>query len=221
MAAEEFKTSVDRVSLVHTDTARTYYEFGTVASRITINTGNALRLACQDAMRQLFELASGKLGIPADGLDIEDGRIFVKGVPERAVKVAELFTPLGYLVKGGELIGRGVYTAPISSEDVDTGQGKRVVFGYAHGATAAEVAVNEETGEVKVLRLGDCFDMGQPINPKLCEGQIEGGRAMGLGSTLSEEVVVSQGKVVTPNFMDHKMPTAADLPMNEEGQCHL
>ncbi|MBM2832174.1 MAG: xanthine dehydrogenase, partial [Dehalococcoidia bacterium] len=89
------------------------------------------------------------------------------------------------------------------------------------GASAAEVAVNVETGEVKVLRLGDCFDMGQPINPKLCEGQMDGGRAMGLGSTLSEEVSLWQGKIITPNYMDYKMPTAADLPGNAEAVSYL
>ena len=85
-------------------------------------------LACQDAKRQLCELAAGKLGMP-----------------DRAVKISELFTPLGYLLKGGELIGQGVYTASMSSEDQDTGQGKRVVFGYAYGAAAA-VTVNVEMG---------------------------------------------------------------------------
>jgi CO/xanthine dehydrogenase Mo-binding subunit len=216
IAAEEFGTSVDRVRLVLLDTARTYYEFGTVGSRSTMNSGNALRLACQDAKRQLFELASGKLGVPAEGLDLKDGVVFVRGVPERAVKVSELFTPLGYLVKGGELIGRGVYTGPVASEDLDTGQSKRPVMGYSYGATATEVAVNTETGEVKVLRMADCFDMGQPINPKSCEGQIESGRTMSIGSALSEEVVVRQGKVVTPNFMDYKMPTALDGPYNDK-----
>ncbi|MBM2832656.1 MAG: xanthine dehydrogenase [Dehalococcoidia bacterium] len=89
-------------------------------------------------------------------------------------------------------------------------------MGYSYGATATEVAVNTETGEVKVLRMADCFDMGQPINPGLCEGQIESGRTMAIGSALSEEVVVRQGKVVTASFMDYKMPTALDGPYNDK-----
>src|SRR3990172_3396392 len=156
--------------------------------------GTALRLACQDAKRQLCDLASGKLGVAPELLEVANGVIFVRGVPERAVRVSELFTPLGYLIKGGELIGRGVYTGPVAVENIETGQCKRPVMGYSYGATSAEVAVNTETGEVKVLRIADCFDMGQPMSPKACEGQIEGGRVMALGSALSEEVVVRQGK---------------------------
>jgi carbon-monoxide dehydrogenase large subunit len=95
---------------------------------------------------------------------------------------------------------------------LETGQGKRVLAYFAHGATAAEVAVNEETGEVKVLRMGSCYDMGQPINPKMCEQQIESGVAMGIGMALTEEVSVRNGRVVNPSFMDYKCPTALDVP---------
>ncbi|MBM2831427.1 MAG: coxL, partial [Dehalococcoidia bacterium] len=215
IAAEEFKMSVDRVKVRYGDAPLTCFDHGTVGSRTTMHNGNALLLACQDAKRQLFELASGKLGVPPDGLGIKDGVVYVKGVPERAVRISELFTPLGYLVRGGELVGRGVYTGPIGSEDLQTGQSKRPSMGYSHGASAAQVAVNTETGEVKVLRIADCFDMGQPINPEMCEGQIEGGRGIALGSTFSEEAVVSRGKTVSTDFMDYKIPTAADLPAND------
>jgi CO/xanthine dehydrogenase Mo-binding subunit len=215
IAAEEFKTSVDRVKVRCADAPLTCFDHGTVGSRTTMHNGNALLLACQDAKRQLFELASSKLSVPPDGLDVKDGVVYVKGVPERVVRVSELFTPLGYLVRGGELVGRGVYTGPIGSEDLQTGQSKRPSMGYSHGASAAEVAVNTETGEVRVLHIADCYDMGQPINPEMCEGQIEGGRGIALGSTLSEEVVVARGKTISTDFMDYKIPTAADLPAND------
>jgi CO/xanthine dehydrogenase Mo-binding subunit len=149
-------------------------------------------------------------------MDIVEGLVYVKGVPERAVKISELFTPLGFLLRGGDLIGHGVYTAPVGIENLETGQSTRPVMGYSYGATAVEASVNTETGEVKVLRIADCFDMGQPVNPKICEGQIESGRAMSLGSALSEEVVVRQGETMSSNFMDYKMPTAADMPTNKK-----
>ncbi|MDP2744859.1 MAG: molybdopterin-dependent oxidoreductase, partial [Dehalococcoidia bacterium] len=145
-------------------------------------------------------------------LDIKDGKIYVKGAEERTIRFADLFAPFGYTYQCGELIGQGVYTCPLASEDLETGQGKRVLAYFSYGATAAEVAVNEETGEVKVLRMGSCFDMGQPINPKMCEQQIESGMAMGIGMGLVEEVVVRNGKMLTTSFLDYKYPTAVDVP---------
>lgn len=216
IAAEEFKTSVARVKLVCTDTALTGYEHGTLSSRSTHHTGITLVQACRDAKRQLFDLASRKLGVPPDGLDIKDGVVFLKDVPERAIKVSELFTPLGYLLQGGELVGHAVAFFPSSSEDIHTGQGKKVTDGFGYGATAVEVAINVETGEVKVLRLGGCFDMGTPVNPKMCEGQMEMGMALGIGNTLFEELVYKEGRVLTSNFNDYKIPTSADLPTNRD-----
>ncbi|MBM2831880.1 MAG: coxL [Dehalococcoidia bacterium] len=213
LAAEAFKTSADKVKVVHTDSAVTPYEFGTVSSRSTHQTGVALLKACADARRKLFAHASARLGIPADGLDIGDGRVFVKGVPERAIRVSELFTPLGYLTSGGELVGWGVHTVVISQEDMQTGQGKRIIDGYGYGANAVEVAVNVETGEVKVLQVAGYFDMGQAINPKMCESQMEMGVGFGIGCALFEEIVIEDGKIVNPDFVDYKVPSAEDLPL--------
>jgi carbon-monoxide dehydrogenase large subunit len=106
----------------------------------------------------------------------------------------------------------GTFIGPLEKEDSETGQGKRTVTSYAHGANAVEVLVNVETGEVKVLRNATSFDMGQPINPKLCEGQMEGGMGMGIGGALYEEMVFENGKVANPNFMDYKIPSSLDLP---------
>jgi CO/xanthine dehydrogenase Mo-binding subunit len=212
VAAEEFRTDVTRIKTVQLDTDYTPYDNGTVSSRSTFNSGNAIRLACQDAKRRLFELASTKLGAAPELLDIQHGRIHVKGAEERSVRIGELFTPFGFLHQGGELIGQGVYTCPLATEELDTGQGKRVLAYFSHGATAAEVAVNEETGEVKVRRMGSCFDMGFPINPKMCEQQIESGMAMGIGMGLTEEIVMRDGKMLTTSFLDYKSPTAMDVP---------
>jgi CO/xanthine dehydrogenase Mo-binding subunit len=211
MAAEEFGTSVDKVRMVFTDTAITPFDAGTVSSRSTFHTGNALRLACQDAKRRIFEIASEKLKASPEDLDLREGVVYVKG-GDKTMKVSDLFSPIGFLLKGGELVGSGTYTGPLESEDADTGQGKRPVTSYAHGANAVEVMVNVETGEVRVVRNGTSFDMGQPINPKLCEGQMEGGLGMGIGGTLYEEMVLSNGEVVNPNFMDYKCPSSLDVP---------
>jgi carbon-monoxide dehydrogenase large subunit len=212
IAAEEFSTSMDKIKIVFTDTAITPFEMGTVSSRSTFHTGNALRLACQDAKRQIFHIASEKLGISVESLEIKEGVIFDQE-GKKKIRIGDLFSPAGYLLKGGEILGNGTFTGPLESEDAETGQGKRTVTYYAHGATAVEVKVNVETGEIGVLRMGSCFDMGQPINPKLCESQIEGGSGMGMGNALFEEIVFERGAVANPNFLDYKFPTSLDMPL--------
>ncbi|MGD0235120.1 MAG: molybdopterin cofactor-binding domain-containing protein, partial [Syntrophorhabdales bacterium] len=215
IAAEEFGVSVDRVKLVSTDTAVTPYDFGTLSSRFTFHGGNALRLASLDAKRQIFERVADKLEVSPDDLYTKDGKVYIKGTDEVEMKISDIFRPGGYLPVGGEIIGKATFTGPTSSEDPETGQGERLVAYYCHGAYAVEVAVNVESGEVKVLKVGGCFDMGQPINPKLCEGQIESGMTMGIGHALYEEMVMNDGVILNPSFADYKIPTAECVPSKE------
>ena len=82
---------------------------------------------------------------------------------------------------------------------------------WTHMAKAVEVAVNVETGQVKVLRCCSAADMGQPINPKMCEQQLEGGMLMGIGDSLYEEMRADQGVVLNPNFADYRVPTIHEI----------
>ncbi len=212
VAAEEFGTTMDKVKVIHTDTANTPYDWATVSTRITYHVGNALRLACQDARQQILELASKKMGIETKYLEIKMGEIRSTAESGVAIKITDLFMPGGYLAEGGEIIGKATYTCPRSSEDPETGLGERLVAYHSYGASAAEVAVNTETGEVKLLKVGGCFDMGRALNPKLCEAQLEGGMGMGIGSAIYEEINIEGGKVVNPTFTDYRMPTFEQMP---------
>lgn len=69
---------------------------------------------------------------------------------------------------------------------------------------------------MKVLRVVSAFDMGQPINPKLCEQQIEGGAGMGVGGTIYEEMIMEQGRVLNPSFLDYRLPTFKDIPSGDK-----
>jgi len=215
IAAEEFATSVNKIWIVYSDTAITPFDEGTISSRTTHHVGNAVLLACRDLKRQVLNRVSKVIGVSPNEMDITDGSIIFrrKKIP---LKLTELFAATEYGVKDGEMIGVGKYTGPTAYEDPETGQSRRPVAYYAHGANAAEVEVNMETGEVKVLRIACCFDMGQPINPKICEGQMEGGVGMGIGNTLFEEMVLEEGVVINPNFKDYKLPSSLDVPtMND------
>ena len=116
----------------------------------------------------------------------------------------------------GELMGTGIFTYPQGAIDGETGQGNPVAY-YSYGALGVEAAVNRETGEIKMLRCGAWFDMGQPLNMKMCEAQSEGALVMGIGQTCFEEMLFNdQGNTINPNFRDYKIPTMLDVPLNKD-----
>jgi CO/xanthine dehydrogenase Mo-binding subunit len=221
IAAEEFGLPFEQIRVVSGDTAYCPFDFGTVASRSLIHNGNATIAACQDAKRQLFRIAAPKLEASPGDLVTGEGKVYVKGAPEKSIRVTDLFTPLGILPEGGEILGKGSYTGPVIPEDPETGQSERSVYDYSHTANAVEVAVHEDTGEVRVLRSGMACDMGKAINPKIVEGQIEGGIGMGIGTTLYEQVLMDHGGVVNASLMDYHIPTTLDLPKRENMQAMI
>jgi len=228
MAAEEFRVPMERIKIIWGDTGLGPYDFGAASSRSTLYTGNALLKACRDAKRQMFELAAPKLGATPDKLDTKEGKIFVKDSPERALNIADLF--LGAhpdargtvheatcLAEGGEIVGKATFWGHPSKEDPETGQGERLSMSYCYGVQAVEVAVDTETGIVKILRLASAFDVGRAIHPKGCEGQMEGGAAMGIGSGLSEGFIFSEkGELLNPNLHDYGMPSSIQVPTGDK-----
>jgi len=215
LVAEDFGVTLEQVKIVTGDSDFCGYDFGTVSMRGLFYNGNAVLLACQDAKSRLFEVAAPKLETAPEELATRGGNIYVKSAPERSVKITDLFTRTGIPLVGGEIIGTGSFTVPSIPQDPQTGRSERYVAFFSHGAYAVEVEVNIETGAVKVIKVAGAFDTGQTINPKILEGQIEGGLVMGLGSALYEKVVLDNGIVLNPNFMDYKVPIATVLPAME------
>jgi CO/xanthine dehydrogenase Mo-binding subunit len=114
--------------------------------------------------------------------------------------------------QGGQVvIGEGWYDPPTELVDKVTYKGN-ISAAYGFGAQMAEVEVDTETGVVRVLRLACANDVGRAINPMAVEGQIEGGAQMGLGYALTEELLVRDGRVLNPDFLDYRLFTAADMP---------
>ncbi len=220
IAAEEFGVSMDNVDVVFSDTAITpYFGHGSTSSRTTFNLGNAVRRASDAAKREILERASARLEAPIEILDVRGMEAYVTSHPNLKVKVRDLITPKA----GGEIVGTADYKADCVADDPKNGQldpelaraGKRLMAFYAYAAKAVEVAVNVETGEVKVLRCHGAIDLGKAINPKTCEQQSEGGMAMGIGSALYEETLMQDGRVLNSSFTDYRLPLAPQMPANE------
>jgi len=213
IAAEEFGTSIKNVKIVRGDTAVTPYDVWSASSRSTFYLGNAIYQACQDAKRQLFELAANKLGVKDESFEITDGIVRSKSKPDKSATIGDLFvTAVGYMPMVTEILGKGQFDFYSELEDAETGQSENWVAYYSYGAHGVEIAVNIETGEIKIIRIAGCFDI-QPINPKMCEQQIEGGIGWGISHALYEEVITDNGKILNANFTDYKVTSINSMPM--------
>jgi len=232
ITAEAFGVSIDDVRVVFSDTMITpFFAEGSTSSRVTFHLGNAILAACKDAKRRIFEIAAVTLEASPDELEAKGKEIYVKSKPEKKMRIGELFASYahkppsiyGGVAMGGEIIGTATRIQDSAPEDLETGQidpalaaqGKTINSFYAHVAKAAEVAVNIETGQVKVLRCGAAADVGKMINPKICEQQAEGGMAMGISDAIYEQMKIEKGAVMNPNFVDYKIPFVTEMPLIE------
>jgi CO/xanthine dehydrogenase Mo-binding subunit len=155
---------------------------GTFASRATFVAGMAVLKAAENARGKILEIAGKEMEIDPADLEVVDGEVIAKGSPQTKMSVADVDGAATFV--HGELItGVGAQLKPYAAiTDPETGQvdlPPHSAISYA--ACAAEVEVDDETGEVRVTKLWQCFDVGKAINPTLVEGQIEGGAVQGLG----------------------------------------
>ncbi len=102
------------------------------------------------------------------------------------------------------------YVTPL---DAETGQGPRAVVHFTTGAQAVEVEIDEETGEVQVLKLVSAYDVGKAINPDMVRTQMEGGAVQGLSTALLESIILRNGQPMNPSFTDYRIATAVDAPV--------
>lgn len=212
IAAEELGVSLDKVNVALIDTHVNPVDTGTFASRVTHQMGNAVVQAAREARQVLFEVASEQLGVEPEKLEARDDLVIVRDFPEQAIPIADV---AGAAVWGHRrlIAGRGAFGWAPAQVDAETGEGEPL-HTMAYGATIAQVEVDTETGEVKVLKLVSAYDCGKAINPLLVEGQIDGGAAGGLGSALLEELHPYYPTLdhYPTGFFSYMIPTAKDVP---------
>ena len=211
IAAEELGIATDDVHVLSADTDAMPMDTGAIASRTTYVTGNAVRLAAKQARLILFETAAPMLGVKPAQLEARDRKIQVKGYPQRNAAIGEV-AHRSQVVMGQPAIGSASWNPPTVAMDPLTGQGKPFST-YVYATQIAEVDVDDETGEVEVLRIVAAHDCGRPINPMRVEGQVEGGISMGIGFALQEQILFDgAGVQVNPNLANYIMPTSLDMP---------
>jgi CO/xanthine dehydrogenase Mo-binding subunit len=200
ICAEALGLPAGQIEQVIGDTDRTYDAGKTSASRQTLVSGNAAKLAGAALRSKILALAN--VG-PDASLALDGGWLHISdGSTHRSVDLATLEAD----AEGVVLTGEGFWDPPTTPLDA-RGQGiPYAAYGFA--AQAAEVEVDLRLGTVKVIAISAAHDVGRAINPTLVEGQIQGGIAQGLGLALMEEFIPGR----TENLHDYLIPTVGDMP---------
>ncbi|MCZ6546839.1 MAG: xanthine dehydrogenase family protein molybdopterin-binding subunit [Deltaproteobacteria bacterium] len=204
IAADALNVRPEEIMVVHGDTNLVPFGMGSNASRTTVMAGSAVFRAALKVKEKLFQLAAGAFEIGPGDLQLVDGRVAVRGAPDRSMtfaQLARLAAPHSAL-KGG--IQPGI-------SETDFFAAPRRTFPY--GVHVAQVEVDRETGLVQILKYLVSEDIGRAVNPMLVEGQMVGGFAQGLGGALLEEFAFnSDGQPLATSFMDYLLPTAMEVP---------
>jgi xanthine dehydrogenase molybdenum-binding subunit len=145
--------------------------------------------------------------------DLVDGYVFIKDAPSEPwlrVELGALLRAIHFREQGTMLGSQAFYDPPNELPDWNKGYGN-MSAAYAVGAQGAEVEVDTETGEVKILRMIAVHDVGKVLNPQALKGQMYGALAQGIGYTLYEEILCKNGKILNPDFRDYKIPTVKEM----------
>jgi CO/xanthine dehydrogenase Mo-binding subunit len=192
------------------DSALTPLAGTTTATRQLYMSGSAVHKAASELRTTLLGQAAELFAASPDAVDLTGGAAVLRDTPDRRVAFRELAAACARAHRPRSAFA--IYQAPAGQVmDFETGQGK-VFPDFTFGSQAVEVEIDEATGEVAVLALAACYDVGRAINRNSVEGQMEGGAAMGLGYALLEEDRVAEGVTLTPNLMTYLIPTALDVP---------
>jgi carbon-monoxide dehydrogenase large subunit len=207
IAAAQLGVDVGNVKVVAGDTDGVSLGLGGFASRQTVTAGSSVHLAAMAVADKAKKVASHILEAAEHDLELADGAVRVVGAPQLNVKLGEIARILQ---------GAPGYGFP---PGVDPGLEANIMhrmdaLSYANACHVAEVEVDAETGEVKILRYVAMQDSGVLINPMMVEGQIHGGVAHGIGNTFYEWMGYDDGaQPVTTTLADYLLPTATEVPM--------
>jgi aerobic carbon-monoxide dehydrogenase large subunit len=206
IAADLWGVSLDQISLVEGDTASIAFGCGTFGSRSTVNVGSAIHGASARLKEKVFQLAAHILEANPDDLDFGGGKVFIRGMPDRAIPFSELARAA---VPGW---------ASRLPEDLEPGLEATFYFvpptvTWANAAHVAVIEVDVQTGVIKLLDYCVAHDAGKLINPLLVDGQIHGGVAQGIGAALYEEIAYNEnGQVLSGSFVNYLLPGAMEVP---------
>lgn len=207
IAAEELGTTAERVTMLPIDSSRVPDSGPTVASRATLMSGGALRDAAKKVRELLHEVVARRYHVSPADVRFSTGTIHA--TEDAAVSFDQAVA--WACEERVHLAAQGWFTAPNTEWNPETGLGE-AYYVYTFTCNVAEVAVDEETGEVEVIRIVSGHDIGKAINRRESEGQIHGGVVQGMGYALYEDLVEKDGRILRPNFSGYILPATGDIP---------
>ncbi len=204
MVADWLGVPFDSIRMVQGDTDKVAFGRGTYGARSSMNGGCALRAAADRIIDRAKPMAAALLEADVADIQFADGAFRIIGT-DRAmpiVDVAKAFYQPGGIT---DRFGVGLEASGTFGTDPPN---------HPNGCHACEIEVDPETGKVAIVRYTVVDDAGRIINPMICEGQVHGGLAQGIGQALLEHVVYDpdSGQNLSASFMDYAMPRAKDLP---------
>jgi CO/xanthine dehydrogenase Mo-binding subunit len=206
ICADTLGTDYRRVRVVHGRTDRIAFGMGAFASRATVMTGEATRLAALELRAKALELAAELLQQPLDALTVSEGEVRRKDIGPAGPSLS-----LGEIARALEPSSklRGSRQPGLAAD----GWFYSDHMTYPYGVHIVVTKVDAETGGVTIERYFIAYDIGRAINPMLIEGQLTGGMAQGIGGALFEEFLYDErGEPLSVNFADYLMPTAHEIP---------
>ncbi len=204
IAADALGVPIEWVTVIGGDTAAVPFGVGTFASRSGVTAGNSIADAARQVRGKLVDAAAALLEAAAADVEIEAGRVFVRGAPGSAVDLGRVVqASIPTFAKPG-----------VATPDFEASAYHHVpTVTYASAVHVAQVDVDTGTGYVKLLKYVVAHDCGKVINPVIVEGQVHGGVAQGVGGALFEEMAYdAEGQLLTGTLMDYLVPTSMDLP---------
>jgi carbon-monoxide dehydrogenase large subunit len=183
------------------------FGFGTGASRVAVNTGNAVHRATSTVRAKVAAFAAQVLGCAEDEIEIKDSIVSVRGASQNFISLGDLAARSERDRRMEALGGPGL----VATESFYP----RTVT-WSCGVNVAVVEVDRETGRLNVLKYVFVHDCGLPLNPMIVDGQISGGFAQGYSVAVGERLVHdAQGQVLTGSLMDYYLPRVGDIPAIE------
>lgn len=206
LAADLWKVPLDHVTVSLGDTAAIPIGFGSIASRSTVLVSAAMHEASARVRQKAFAIAANLLECNDKDLELREGGVGVRGVPDRTLTFRELARAAGPQWDHGRPPG-------IEAGLEATYYYETPTVTWAYAVHTAIVEVDRETGEVRIDKYVIVHDAGVLVNPTLAEGQVVGGAAQGIGAALWEELAYDEnGQLLTSTLMDYTVPTAAQVP---------
>lgn len=218
IVAEELFLPIEDVKIVSSDTDTTPQDIGAWISGMTYVTGNAARQAAGNARDKMLQLAAQRFNCGVDDLYVADKVVYNRLDPAQSMSYRDIIALSIATRRGDTVIGEGFWR---TMRDVPTHPSLATTKGrwsenYAFSCQTAEVEVDTETGEARVLKALTVHDCGFPVNPALVKNQVDGQVSMALGHAFLEEIMMKDGYTLNPTWLDYRMPTIHEMAESDD-----